>query len=145
MGGILFMGGTKFMVIKFKELLKTAIFAVLGVVIILALIYMVTGRKDGNETSYVPGTYNTAIDLNNDQLEVAVTVDNHKITKVDLIHTSETIPVFYPLFDSTIDSIGKEIVAKQSVDVEIPSEATVTGNLIIDAVKESLAQAEVKN
>lgn len=143
MGGIL-MGGTKFMVIKFKELLKTAVFAVLGVIIILALIYMLTGRKDANETSYIPGTYKTAIDLDNFQLEVAVTVDENKITKVDLIHTSETIPVFYPLFDTAISTMGEEIVAKQSVDVEVPSEATVTGNLILDAVKESLAQAEVK-
>ena len=36
------MSGTKFVVVKMKELVKTAVFAVLGVVILAGLIYFFT-------------------------------------------------------------------------------------------------------
>lgn len=138
------MSGTKFMVIKFKELLKTAVFAVLGVIIIIALIYFLVPRGGDKSTSYVPGIYTSEIYLDNELINVEVTVNDSKIKSVDLVHTTETLPVFYPLFESTAETIGKSIVKNQSLDVDIPSEAAVTGKLIIDAVGECLAKAEMK-
>ena len=44
------MGGTRFMVIKFKELIKTIIFAILGVVLIIVLINFITGAIKGNQS-----------------------------------------------------------------------------------------------
>ncbi|HIT73841.1 MAG TPA: hypothetical protein IAD10_09305, partial [Candidatus Fimicola cottocaccae] len=57
--------------------------------------------------------------------------------------TSETIPVFYPLFESTAEYIGNEVVKLQDVSkVTVPEETAVTGNLIIDAIEESLQKAK---
>lgn len=138
------MSGTKFMVIKFRELLRTAIFAVLGVVLIIALINFISSFSSKNDISYVPGTYSTQIELNGDVMDVAVTVKKNKIQSVTLSHTSETIPVFYPLFESTAEEISKAIVKEQSLEVEIPEGAEVTGRTILGAVSECLNDAAVK-
>ena len=47
------MSGTKFVVVKMKELVKTAVFAVLGVVILAGLIYFFLHLgDDGGECTY---------------------------------------------------------------------------------------------
>ena len=50
------MGRTRFMVVKAKELIKTAVFAVLGVIILVGLIafFLNMGKHDG---AYRDGTY----------------------------------------------------------------------------------------
>ncbi len=133
------MGGTKFMVIKFKELLKTAIFAVLGVIIIIAIVYFMVPK---NKTAmYKPGVYSSNIVIDDELIQVDVAVDEQEIKSVSLIHTSETLPVFYPLLEKTASTISDEIVAKQSLDVEIPPDASVTSQIILDAVEQSLEKA----
>ena len=50
------MSGTKFVVVKMKELVKTAVFAVLGVVILAGLIYFFLHLgDDGGDGAYRDG------------------------------------------------------------------------------------------
>lgn len=135
------MGGTKFMVIKFKEFLKTAIFAILGVIIIVALIYLFL-PKNKDTALYNAGVYESQVTLNDELVNIQVTVDENQIKSVDVISSSETVPVFYPLFESTAKNIGDEIVRSQSLDIVIPNGAEVTGKVIIDAVEKTLEQAK---
>lgn len=137
------MGGTRFMVIKFKELLKTAVFAVLGVLIIIAIIYFLV-PKNSSTALYEPGVYTSSIQLENESIDVQVTVDKNSIKDIALIHTTESLPVFYPLFEETASTMSKEIVKKQSLDIRLPEEASVTAQLIMDAVQDGLTQAEIK-
>ncbi|OUQ60470.1 hypothetical protein B5E58_00965 [Tyzzerella sp. An114] len=137
------MGKTRFMVIKFKELVKTAIFAILGTILIIAIIYFLIPHNSDDKSVYVPGVYTSKIGVNDDSLNIELTVDESQIKSVKLIHTSETIPVFYPLFESTAEYIGNEVVKLQDVSkVTVPEETAVTGNLIIDAIEESLQKAK---
>ncbi len=137
------MGKTRFMVIKFKELVKTAIFAILGTILIIAIIYFLIPHNSDDKSVYVPGVYTSKIGVNDDSLNIELTVDKSQIKSVKLIHTSETIPVFYPLFESTAEYIGNEVVKLQDVSkVTVPEETAVTGNLIIDAIEESLQKAK---
>ncbi len=136
------MAKTRFMVIKFKELIKTAIFAILGTILIIAIIYFLIPHNE-NTSTYVPGVYTSSIDVNNENLNIELTVDKTEIKSVKLIHTAETIPVFYPLFESTAEYIGDEVVKLQDISkVTVPKEAEITGNLIIDAIEKTLAQAK---
>ena len=66
------MGRTRFMVVKAKELIKTAVFAVLGVIILVGLIafFLNMGKHDG---AYRDGTYYEEIQLGEETAEVAVT------------------------------------------------------------------------
>lgn len=138
------MGGTKFMVIKFRELLKTAVFAILGVILIIAIIYFII-PKDSSTALYEPGTYTASIVLDNETVNVQVTVNKQKIKDISLVHTTETLPVFYPLFEETVNTVGSSILKAQSLDVDVPPDASITAKLIIDAVEDTLEQASVKN
>ncbi|MGE4214293.1 MAG: hypothetical protein AB7E42_05900 [Anaerotignaceae bacterium] len=135
------MPGSKFMVIKLKELMKTAVFAVLGVAIIVALIYFAVGRLGDSQAVYNPGVYSSQIELQNGNVLVEVKVGKTKIKKVSVSSDSETVPVFYPLFNTVAEDIGKQVVKQQTTQLEIEGDGSVTTALILDAVDESLAQA----
>ncbi|MDD3570079.1 MAG: hypothetical protein PHY44_03135 [Lachnospiraceae bacterium] len=135
------MPGSKFMVIKLRELMKTAVFAVLGVAIIVALIYFAVGRLGDSQAVYNPGIYSSQIELQNGNVLVEVKVGKTKIQKVSVSSDSETVPVFYPLFNTVAEDIGKQVVKQQTTELEIEGDGSVTTALILDAVEESLAQA----
>lgn len=67
------MGRTRFMVVKAKELIKTAVFAVLGVIILVGLIafFLNMGKHDG---AYRDGTYYEEMQLGEETAEIAVTI-----------------------------------------------------------------------
>ena len=134
------MPGNKFMVIKFKELLKTSVFAVLGVIIILAVIYFAIGRAAGSESAYVPGISTTGIALENGSVTVAVEVSKSKIKSVELIHNSETVPVFYPHIDETAELVSERIVKNQST--EQAEGDSVSSSVILSAVDDCLEKAK---
>lgn len=73
---------TKIVVLHMKEIIYTAIFAALALLVIVLLIFMFgTGKKDSavkNEKQYTPGTYTSTLTLNNTNLEVEVSVDAYK-------------------------------------------------------------------
>ena len=135
------MSSSKFMVFKLKEVIKTALFAVLGLIIIVGIICFFTGGKD-NETAYVPGVYSCPVGLQDELAIVEVTVTKNRIQSVDLIHTAQNVPVFYPLLDSVAESVGDQIVQKQSAQITLPEESPVTASLITEAVEKCLQDAQ---
>ena len=115
------MTGSRFMVFKFKDILKTAVFAVMGIVIILGAVYFIFSVGEGKNKIYQVG--------------------KTKIKSVRLINSTDDVPVFYPLFEKTAQDVEKHIKKEQELSF-VPDEYTsVTGRLIIDAVEKSLAQA----
>lgn len=134
------MGGTKFMVIRFKELIKTAVFAILGAVIIIALIYFFLPHDSGEQV-YKSGTYTSEVTLGNETVLVETTVDSDSIKSVRVIEQSETVPVFYPLLQATAEQLEDKIIESQSAEVQMPEGAEVTASVILEAVKQSLNDA----
>ena len=84
------MNGTKFVVIKFRELVKTAVFAILGVVIIIGLIYFFLPKEEQTAV-YNPGTYYAQFTLNGEVAEVEIVVDKNNIKSVALADPPEPI------------------------------------------------------
>ena len=125
------MNGTKFVVIKFRELVKTIVFAILGVIIIVGLIYFFLPKEEKTAV-YHPGTYYAQFTLNGEMAEVEIVVDKNKIKSVSLTDTPETISVFYPLVETTAKEIASEIVKQQSTAIDVS-----------DAVEKGLAEASI--
>ena len=121
------MSKTKFMVIKLKELVKTVIFAVIGAAIIIALIIMLVPK--GSDAQYKSGTYTTNISMGDETAAVSLTFSEDKITDVTFIPTSSTLTVFYPLAQSTDN-------------IELASDYTVTGELILGAADACIERAK---
>ena len=110
---------TKIVVLHMKEIVYTAIFAVLAIVLIILLIFMF--RPKSRETSaeadkYVPGVYTSTVTLNNTALEVEVTVDEAHINSIRFSNLDETVTTMYPLIQPTIENIAEQVYEKQSLD-----------------------------
>jgi len=142
------MAGTKIFVLQLKDVIKTTLFAVMGLVLILLLVYLfVPHSKDTESTGgsssalYVPGTYSAQIMLNDAPVTVDVTVSSDKITKVKMSNLAETQAVFYPLVQPVMDTLSKEIVEYQTTDINPSSDYPVTGQILLDAVQTALNKA----
>nr|WP_294681412.1 hypothetical protein [uncultured Anaerotignum sp.] len=134
------MGGTKFMVVKARELIKTAVFAVLGVIILVGLIvfFLNMGKQDG---AYRDGTYYAEMRLGGETAEVAVTIAEGRITEVSMAE-AETVAVFYPLLKAAAQEVGQAVVETQSAEVSLESENPHSAQAVLEAVAACLEQAE---
>ena len=133
------MGRTRFMVVKAKELIKTAVFAVLGVIILVGLIafFLNMGKHDG---AYRDGTYYEEIQLGEETAEVAVTIAEGRIAAVSM--EEETEAVFYPLLAEVTETVGQAVIENQSAEIAVESENPHSAQAILDAVAACLEQAE---
>ena len=137
------MGANRFMVLKFRDIIKTALFAVIGAAIIAGVLYFILSGGSENNQVYNPGTYSSDIVLDNGKVTVEVTVSKTKIKSVELKESTEEIPGFYPPFESAADNIGNYVVKEQELSYVPDEYSSVTSGLVLDAVERSLEQAKV--
>ena len=137
------MGGTKIVVLQLREIIKTAVFVIAGLLLILLLAFLFFPRQKPTPSTalYVPGTYTAQLMLQNSPVTVEVTVTEREIVNVTLANMGETQEVFYPLMTPTMDALSKEIIANQNTNIPVSQEAAVTSQVILQAVNEALAQA----
>ena len=136
------MGGTRFVVVKARELLKTAVFAVLGVIILVGLITFFLRLGTEEESAYRDGTYHSELALGAEKADVAVTVEDGKIASVTLGQSSEAIAVFYPLLETAAEEVGREVVANQSLTIAVSRQNAASAQAVLDAVAEGLEKAK---
>ena len=110
--------GSKFVVIKLKDVLKKAILTIIGFLIIAGVLYLCIHR-DEKEACYVPGTYSSEIILHNSPVSVQVTVSSNTITDISLLNMGETQEVFYPLFQQSLNDLSSEIIETQSTAIAL--------------------------
>ena len=99
---------TRIVVLHMKEVIYTAIFLLLGLLMIVLLLIMFGPSKDKETAAsvqttsaltgqYLPGVYSTAIELNDNTFDVQVTVDSNHINSIELVNLSESTAAMYPL------------------------------------------------
>lgn len=157
---------TKIVVLHMKELIYTAIFAVLGIlfIILLAMMFLPDKDKDkggepqAEDTSgsepvmaevsslYIPGIYTTELVLGSETVDVEVIVDKDSITSIRLVDLSEDITTVYPLLQPTMDSICEQIYASQSLEsVTYTAESKYTSLVLLEAIQASLDKAAAQS
>lgn len=137
------MGSTKFVVVKAKELIKTAVFVVLGVIILVGLITFFLHMGDEENTGvYRDGTYYGEMELGGEITEIAVEIKNGEIADVSMEEPAEAVAVFYPLLETAAEEVGQAVVATQSLTVEVEPENAHSAQLVLDTIAECLQQAE---
>ena len=137
------MGSTKFVVVKAKELIKTAVFAVLGVIIIVGLITFFLHMGDEENTGmYRDGTYYGEMEVGGEITEIAVEIRDGQIADISMEEPAEAVTVFYPLLETAAEEVGQAVVATQSLTVEVEPENAHSAQLILDTVAECLEKAE---
>lgn len=136
---------TKIVVLHMKEIIYTAIFVVLAIVLLLLLIFMFFPRdreSRAEEQKYMPGIYTSTITLNNTPLEVEVTVDESHINSIRFSNLDETITTMFPLIQPAIEEIAEQVYEQQSLDsIEYSDENPYTSQVILNAIDDALKKA----
>lgn len=132
-----------------KEIIYTAIFAALGILLVILLFIMFRPDKDtaGTDTGkqYTPGIYTSSLTLNNTNLEVEVSVDESRINSIRFSNLDETVTTMFPLIQPAIEDIAEQVYETQSLDdVSLSEDTPYTSQIILDAIKEAVEKAAVQ-
>lgn len=143
---------TKIVVLHVKELIYTGIFAALGALFIVLLIIMFLPKEEKRptmstatqsaEASYVPGVYTTSLILNDNVVEIEVTVDEKNINAIRLVNLDEAVTTMYPLIQPSFEDLANQIIQNQSLTgITYPDESKYTSMILLDAITASLEKA----
>ena len=137
---------TKIVVLHMKEIIYTAIFILLGILLIILLAFMFSPKQKHTVSSnahYVPGIYTSTFTLNNTVMELEVVVDESHINAIRFTNLNESVTTMYPLMQPTIEHIAEQIYESQSLEnISYNEESPYTSQVIINAVKDALKKAE---
>ena len=142
---------TKIIVLHLKELIYTGIFALLGILFIILLIIMFV-PKDKSEKgggtvetpapSYVPGIYTTSLVLNDNTVDVAVTVDDTNINDIRIVNLDEAVATMFPLLEPSFDDLANQILKNQSLDnITYSDDNKYTSMVLLNAIRTTLDKA----
>lgn len=140
---------TKIIVLHMKEIIYTAIFAALGILLIVLLVIMfrpgAEKEETGTDKQYTPGIYTSTLTLNNTNLEVEVSVDESRINSIRFSNLDETVTAMFPLIQPAIEDIAEQVYETQSLDdIALSDDTPYTSQIILDAIKEAVAKAAVQ-
>lgn len=139
---------TKIVVLHMKEIIYTAIFIVLAILLIALLAAMFLPDKDkksaDSSQKYTPGVYTSTLTLNNTTLEVEVTVDESHINSIRFSNLDETVTTMFPLVQPAIEDIAEQIYQSQSLEnITYPEDTPYTSQVIVETIQKALEKATV--
>ncbi|MDR2940514.1 MAG: hypothetical protein LBV08_09375 [Clostridiales bacterium] len=139
------MGGTKIFVLQMKEIIRTVIFTLIGLVLIIAIVYFLLPKGVGNSnesTLYTPGTYTSQIVLqDNTPIDVRVTVSGDEILELNIAELSDEQTLLYPLLKPTFEELSQEIVGSQTLNVSVGNDDSITKQVLLQAIKTAVNKA----
>ena len=144
------MSQKKIIVIKLKQMIYGAIFVILGIILIILLVSLFTSGKDDSNSSpstakYTAGVYTSVIQLNDTTLNLEIVVDKDHINSVRIVNLDESVTTMYPLVEPAINDIEDQLCNDIDIDsISVSEERKYTQTLLIDAVKQTLEKATVK-
>lgn len=140
---------TKIVVLRMKEIIYTAIFLGLGILLVLLLFIMFRPSKDAPAASdqvlYTPGVYSAAIRLGSQEVNVEVAVDTDRITSVTLVPLSDSVATMYPLVQPSLQNLTDQICDTQSTEnLTYPEESRYTSQALLNAIQKALDKAAAR-
>lgn len=140
------MAKTKIVVLQMKEIIYTAIFAGLAILLIIVLIVMFSGNKKSNDKSkatYKSGVYTSEIKLGESSLNLEVVVDDNQIKSVDLVNLEESVTTMFPLIKPSLTSLEKQLVKGKSPDqISVSGDGQYTSTLLLEGIQKALETAK---
>ena len=137
---------TKIVVLHMKKLVFAGTAAILGIIFLFLLFFMLHNRENSAgesvPTLYVPGVYTSSVMIDQNSLDVQVTVDENHINSISLINLDDTMETMYPLIRPTLEELSQQIITKQSVDdITYSKNNQYTSMLLLSAVTDALEKA----
>lgn len=145
---------TKIIVLHMKEVVYTAVFLALALILLVVFLIMFSGKKDSakkpaasstgsaESARYIPGIYTSTISLGDQTFDIQVDVEQDRITAISMNNLSETTAAMYPLMEPALDSIASQIYVNQTTEGLIYGEDNrYTSELLVMAIDQALDQA----
>lgn len=140
---------TKIVVLRMKEIIYTLIFIVLAVLLIILFVSMFNKKNhasktgaDITDTSYTAGIYTASMSLNNQNIDLEITIDENYIKDIRFVNLDDSVATMYPLMETALTSLTSQIITNQTTEnLEIPSDSQYTSQALIGVINNALAKA----
>ncbi len=139
---------TKIVVLKMKEIIYTAVFIGLAIVLITLFLIMFRPGKAAETAAevegsrYRPGIYSASLAIGGQNINVEVAVDADQINSVALVSLDEAVTTMYPLMQPVMEDLETQIVSSQSLDsLSYSMETRYTSQALIQAIETALGKA----
>ncbi len=141
---------TRIIVLRMKEIIYTAIFIGLAILLVMLFLFMFRPKKDSVSTAaepaesrYIPGLYSASIVLGSQNVNVEVAVDRDRIHAITMVPLSDSVTTMYPLMQPALDSLAGQIVETQSLEgIEYPAGSQYTSMALMNAIRTAIEKAE---
>lgn len=140
---------TKIVVLRMKEIIYTAIFLGLGILLVLLLIIMFRPKKDApaasSEVLYIPGIYTSTLTLGSQEINVEVAVDEDRINAITMTPLTDSVETMYPLIAPSLSLLAEQICSAQSTEnLSWPEESRYTSQVLVQTIQNALDKAAVR-
>ena len=115
-----------------KEVIYTAIFVGLGIVLVILLLFMFLPKKQKGDAE--PTMQYTA----------GVIVDENRIQSISLVSLDETVATMYPLMEPALENVSEQVIKQQSTEgITYHTDNQYTSIVLLNAIENALAKAEI--
>lgn len=149
------MSKPKIMVFRMRELIYTAIFAVLAIVLLILIFFMFRPKEESgkaekttssvseaSKNEYTAGVYTTSLTLSDHTVNVEVTVDKNEIKGIRLVSLGESVSAMFPLVEPALDDLAAQICENQSTEgITCSQENKYTSQILFQAIQNALSKA----
>lgn len=143
------MAKTKIVVVHLKEIIYTVIFAALGILLILLLIYMFWPAKSdevlSSETEkYRAGVWTSSTTLGDMAINLEVVVDKDHINSIQIINIDETITTMFPLIVPSLEAIAVQLYDDVPLaEIKYQEDSKYTQQLLVEAIAVAMDKATI--
>ena len=139
---------TKIVVLHMKELIYTIIFAGLGILLIILLLFMFLPRKGDAAAptmNYAAGVYTSSVLFGDHTVDVQVIVDENRIQSISMVNLDESVATMYPLMQPALENIGEQVLQKQSTEgITYQADNQYTSVVLLNAIENALSKAKLE-
>lgn len=146
---------TKIVVLRMKEIIYTAIFIGLGLILITLFFIMFGPKKEAktvssgqvqeDTVSYLPGIYRTSLVFGSQNADLEVAVDANHINSITLMPLSDSVETMYPLMTPALEQLSSQICSTQSLEnLTYPEGTQYTCSALMQAIETCLTKASEK-
>ena len=134
---------TRIVVLHMKEVIYTAIFVGLGIVLVILLLFMFLPKKQKGDAEPTM-QYTAGVMMGSQSADVQVIVDENRIQSISLVSLDETVATMYPLMEPALENVSEQVIKQQSTEgITYHTDNQYTSIVLLNAIENALAKAEI--
>lgn len=152
------MSRTRIVIFQLKEIIYTAIFVGLGILLLILLFFMFWPGKSkqtsgtavktssvNNAATYKAGIYNSELSLGDSVISLRVSMDSDHVKSVEIVNLEDSVETMYPLIKPAVKEISDQLAQNVSPEeVVLSDDSPYTSQMILDAVNQVMEQAAIQ-